>query len=310
MIVIKRDGRRVEFDNTKIINAIDKARQENDTNITMSPLLISIYKELHDNITVEEIQDIIEHKLIEFNYPDVAKSFILYRHNRTIEREKKNRIIQAVTHRINATDVANSNANVDEASFSGREKEASGDIQKIIALDYNMSEDVARGVKEGYIYQHDLDKYNLGEHNCLFADFQKLFKNGFNTRNGDVRPPKSFSSAAQQTAVIMQCQSQVMYGGVASMHLDYDLAPFVLMSFKKHFRDGLYWAENYAKSYADSTVQYIDSIESPMAKKYDKAYRYAMTKLNEEMAQSCEALFHNLNTLESRQGSQVNKVAC
>ena len=88
-----------------------------------------------------------------------------------------------------------------------------------------------------------MDNYATGMHNCLFIDFGKLFKDGFETRNGDVRPPRSISTAMQQMAVIMQCQSQVQFGGVASLHADYDLAPFVRCSFAKHYKDGIKFVE-------------------------------------------------------------------
>jgi ribonucleoside-triphosphate reductase len=99
--------------------------------------------------------------------------------------------------RTEATAVENSNANVDEKSFSGREKEASADVQKVIALDYTLSPEVSQAHKNMLLYQHDLEKTNIGQHNCLFVDMKKLFTNGFVTRNGDVRPPSNFSSACQ-----------------------------------------------------------------------------------------------------------------
>ena len=99
--------------------------------------------------------------------------------------------------RTEATAVENSNANVDEKSFSGREKEASSDIQKLIALDYTLSPVVSNAHKEMLLYQHDLEKTNIGQHNCLFIDFEKLFNEGFATRNGDIRPPSTLSSACQ-----------------------------------------------------------------------------------------------------------------
>ena len=89
------------------------------------------------------------------------------------------------------------------------------------------------------VYQHDLEKAIYGIHNCLNLNFQEIFNYGFRTRNGDVRPPTSFSTACQLVAVAFQCQSQVQFGGVGSIHLDYDLAPFVIKSFFKHYADGL-----------------------------------------------------------------------
>jgi anaerobic ribonucleoside-triphosphate reductase len=103
---------------------------------------------------------------------------------------------------------------------------------------------VRKAKYQHYIYEHDYDKYDIGEHNCLFSDVAKLLANGFKTRNGDVRPANSVSTAFQLIAVIFQCQSQVQFGGVASAHIDYDIAPYVKKSFAKHLKDGIKWVEN------------------------------------------------------------------
>jgi ribonucleoside-triphosphate reductase len=114
-----------------------------------------------------------------------------------------------------------------------------------MAIDFGgLSDEVAQAHKDMLCYQHDLEKAVYGVHNCLNINFNELFKNGFRTRNGDVRPPKSLSTALQHVAVGFQCQSQVQFGGVGSIHLDYDLAPYVRMSFLKHFMDGLKYVED------------------------------------------------------------------
>ena len=150
--------------------------------------------------------------------------------------------------------------------------------------------------------------------NCLFVDFKKLFTDGFVTRNGDIRPPSTFSTACQQVAVIFQCQSQVQFGGVGSSHLDYDLAPFVAMSFRKHVKHYLTDVEDYSEEKAkeimlnfekDNGTICIDNKEMQGQYGMQNAYRYAMKQLDREGHQSAEALYHNLNTLESRAGSQV-----
>ena len=312
MKVIKRDGRTVEFDKDKICNAIFKAMASvNNYNTSLANKIAEDIEKLaiklsDDNaqLTVEEIQDIIEKKLMASNCKDVAKTYILYRDKRTKERERNSSLIRRVKDRNNAVNVQNANANVDENSFSGREKEGSSDIQKEIALEYTMSKEISEGHKNGWIYQHDLDKYNLGEHNCLFLDFNNIFTKGFVTRNGDVRPPNSFSTACQLVAVAFQCQSQVQYGGVASVHLDMDLKPFVRMSFSKHFKEGLKYIENADEEYINSIPKDI-GLEDLEARSWKKAYEYAIAMLKIEGRQAAQGLYHNLNTLESRQGSQV-----
>ena len=320
MIVLKRDGKRkVLFNKDKIVAAINKAMAETGTlnSDIADDIAAKIENEYFSGrglVNVEEIQDAVETELMSHGCDKTAKAYILYREDHARKRGINNAIISKVMERIDAKNVENSNANVDEKSFSGREKEASSDLQKMIALEYNMSYDVAKAHKEGLIYQHDLDKYNIGEHNCLFIDFERLFKNGFTTRNGDVRPPARLSTACQQVAVIMQIQSQTQYGGCASAHLDYDLAPFVRKSFIKHFADGM----KYIAGADDETIEsYKKEAESVSIGDYQKSdyqgyenvYKYAMDMLEREGKQSFEALYHNLNTLESRAGSQVGKSA-
>ena len=310
MKVIKRDGRVVEFNRDKINNAILKAFKEVDGEITSDARAkaseISLYISKEDkDISVEEIQDIIEEKLMVSKRKDVAKAFIIYRNKRTVVRDRKNRLIQKVLTRAKSEINEHSNANVDEESFSGREKEASADIGKTIALEYDgLSKEVAEAHKQMLVYQHDLEKAIYGIHNCLQLNFQEIFTHGFKTRNGDVRPPTSFSTACQLVAVAFQCQSQVQFGGVGSIHLDYDLAPFVGMSFSKHFKDGLRWIENETEDYINHVPKFI-SINDHEAKYHEKAYEYAMAMLEKEGRQAAQGLYHNLNTLESRQGSQV-----
>lgn len=311
MYVIKRDGTRAVFDPNKIINAINKAMisvdgalYETDTAEEIADLIGSRGKDM----SVEFIQDLVENYLMKSERPDVAKAYILYREQRSKERIRNSKLINAVMKRTEATAVENANANVDEKSFSGREKEASADVQKIIALDYTLSPVISAAHKEMALYQHDLEKTNIGQHNCLFIDFPRLFNNGFVTRNGDIRSPSSFSTACQQVAVIFQCQSQVQFGGVGAVHLDYDLAPFVKKSFYKHMHYYYTDVENLLPADASSLLAKYEPVEIDnelLKNELSKAYNYAMKQLEREGKQSAEALYHNLNTLESRAGSQV-----
>lgn len=312
--VIKRDGRENPFNSEKIYVAVMKAfneREKKDGNVIpeKEDIAKQIAKEISesskDKMTVEEIQDIVETKLMKSSRPEVAKDYILYRDKRTVVRDRKNKLVQKVMIRAKSQINEHSNANVDEESFSGREKEASADIGKTIALEYEgLSKEVAEAHKIMLIYQHDLEKAIYGVHNCLNLYFQYIFKHGFKTRNGDVRPPKSFSTACQLVAVAFQCQSQVQFGGVGTIHLDYDLAPFVRMSFSKHFIEGLKWVEHESEEYINHVPDSI-GIEDEEAKYHTEAYKYAMEMLEKEGSQSAQGLYHNLNTLESRQGSQV-----
>lgn len=319
MIVIKRDGREVEFDKRKISNAVLKAIIEVDGESTLDTERIAYdiadrieEKSKNTSLTVEQIQDMVEVQLMLSYRKDIAKAYILYRNERTKIRDRNSRLVKNIMIRADSKVNYRSNANVDESSFSGREKEASADIGKMIALDFDgLSHDVADAHKSMLVYQHDLEKAIYGIHNCLNLNFQEIFTYGFRTRNGDVRPPTSFSTACQLVAVAFQCQSQVQFGGVGSIHLDYDLAPFVTKSFFKHYADGLKYlhhntdeeANNFVSNCIDEDIG-INDMELMDDDKQD-VYNYAMDMLEREGKQAAQGLYHNLNTLESRQGSQV-----
>lgn len=317
LIVIKRDGREDSFNSNKIASAIRKAFIEVDGNVNQESesIINRITSEITniktEKMSVEEIQDIVETKLMKSSRKDVAKAYILYRNERTKVRDRNSKLVQKVMERVESTVDNRSNANVDEKSFSGREKEASSDIGKMIALEYGgLSREVADAHKNMLVYQHDLEKAIYGIHNCLQLNFQEIFTYGFRTRNGDVRPPTSFSTACQLVAVAFQCQSQVQFGGVGSIHLDYDLAPFVKMSFYKHYVDGMSYLsyetpENHDLDSFREFVKNNPSIDDDYFKVPKNVYRYAMDMLEKEGRQAAQGLYHNLNTLESRQGSQV-----
>lgn len=216
LFVIKRDGRLEKFSPKKIEEAVKKAfvsvdgEENGQCAAVAKEIAVAVTAEMKKSKSVEEIQDIVEAKLMESDRKDVAKAYILYRNERTKVRERNGRLVQKVLDRATSSVDNRSNANVDEKSFSGREKEASADIGKMIALEYGgLSDEVAKAHKEMLIYQHDLEKAVYGVHNCALVNFQELFTYGFHTRNGDVRPPSSFSTACQLMAVAFQCQSQV-----------------------------------------------------------------------------------------------------
>lgn len=309
--IIKRDGRKVKFEATKIVNAIQRAMNESAEGVDL-PLAQTIATEIAKSgrvSTVEEIQDMVENLLMGSHRKDTAKAYILYRAERSKQRDLRNQVIQQVYAKTQGANIENSNANVDEATFGGRKNEAASALQKNIALEHNMSYSVAKAHKDGLIYQHDLDHYNVGAHNCLNIDFQRIFKDGFSTRNGNVRSPGSFSTACQLVAVAFQIQSQSQFGGVGSVHIDTDLAPYVKLSFIKHYRDGLkYLAESEPCDEVVVLLEKSDAdwhINNPCLMSLPKVYQYAIDMLEREGKQAAQGLFHNLNTLESRAGSQV-----
>ena len=312
--VQKRDGRIVPFDNQKIINAILAAFKQVDgeevsqyaidkaTNI--ADFIEGYYEEVNETPHIEEIQDLVEKGLMATKRKDVAKAYVLYREERTKERNRKTKLMQIIAEKLNATDVQNQNANVDEHSFGGRRGEATNELMKDIALNYIMSPMARDNHLNNEVYTHDLDSYAVGMHNCLTIPFDDLLAKGFNTRQADVRPAASINTAFQLVAVIFQLQSLQQFGGVSASHLDWTMVPYVRKSFRKHFNDGikyLYGKDNF--HFIDDNIDL--SIEDKQYKSYPKAYKYAMDMTEKELMQAVEGMYHNLNTLQSRSGNQL-----
>ena len=318
MKIIKRDGRQVDFNPLKIQNAILLAFREVDGEVTEYAVekatnIADYIKGLEiqgKTLTVEEIQDLVEKGLMSTKRKDVAKAYILYRDKRDKIRTKKSLTRKAVIEKLKAKNPVNQNANVDERSFGGRMGEANSIQLKEIALDEFMSEKARFNHLNNIIYTHDLDSYAAGMHNCLSIPFDKLLANGFKTRQTDVRPAGSVNTAFQLVAVIFQLQSLQQFGGVSATHLDWTMVPYVRKSFYKHFKDGLFYVENYPKNYVqDLHITNEYSIEDEEYKKYEKAYKYAMNMTIKEVHQAVEGLYHNLNTLQSRSGNQLKWMA-
>lgn len=325
MKVIKRDGTIVPFDIEKIIVAINKAFVEVDDALYEEDTANDIAYEIgckvanmKDCITVEEIQDLVEDYLMRSERRDVARAYIRYRYKKEVARNKKDDFIQAIREKLDASDIKNQNANVDEASFGGRTGEASSVVTKQLALDYLISPMARENHLNNEIYIHDLDSYYVGSHNCLSIPFDDLLANGFNTRQTDVRPAGSANTAFQLVAVIFQLQSLQQFGGVSATHLDWTMVPYIRRSFYKHFLDGVKYCqkgqmiglmgvyEDFDLSDAKETwIKTQASINDNVFVRNEIAYKYAMDMTIKEVHQAAEGLFHNLNTLQSRSGNQL-----
>jgi ribonucleoside-triphosphate reductase len=133
-------------------------------------------------MTVEEIQDLVEEYLMRSERPDVARAYIRYRYKKEVARNFRHDFIDVIVEKLEAADVQNQNANVDEHSFGGRTGEASSVMTKRLALDYLVSPMARANHENNEIYIHDLDAYYVGSHNCLSIPFDDLLATGFNTR--------------------------------------------------------------------------------------------------------------------------------
>ena len=302
-IVIKRDGTKVPFDKNKIATAISKAFEQ--VGYSDLPFALRLANNIESRIgdctevSVEAIQDLVENEMIISGRTDSAKKFMEYRYIHKMARSQYDEFMRAVKKKISADDVQNQNANVDEYSFGGRIGEASRLLTKSYALDYCMSEMSKNNHLNNEIYIHDLDSYAVGMHNCLSIPFDDLLKNGFNTRQTDVRPAQSINTAFQLIAVVFQIQSLQQFGGVSATHLDWTLVPYVRKSFYKHWKDG-------NKYICEGDEVDVYSQETPIDEYCaSPAYEYAMDMTKKELYQAVEGMYHNLNTLQSRSGNQL-----
>ena len=322
--VIKRDDSIQEYSFSKIENAVMKAFKSvgkfsnEEVDKFMQHLKSVFEKTIKDQITVEEIQDIIQKELIKKNKYDVVEAFIIYRKERAEARQEKSKLIKDINKALSASDVQNQNANVDEASFGGRIGEAGRVVCKDRALKH-MSKMSRKNHEDGYVYIHDLDSYEAGMHNCLSIPFDDLLKNGFTTRQTDVRPASSVSTAMQLVAVIFQLQSLQQFGGVSATHLDWTMVPYVRKSFFKHYNEiretanmltfGLFNIKQKEMSKEDirntsiNDKFYIGNSWFNVFKRIIS--KVALKRTAREIYQSVEGLYHNLNTLQSRSGNQL-----
>ena len=307
MKVIKRDGQIVDFNEEKLKIALSKTNQrthelqEEDLNKLVEKIVKKCTYQGKD-LGVEEIQDIVEDTLLKSKFNHTAKQYILYRDMRTRNRDNKSKLLKDVAKKLNASNIVNQNANVDEASFGGRKGEASNELMKWYALTNCMSKMSRENHLNNEIYIHDLDSYAIGEHNCLSIPFDHLLKEGFNTRQTDIRPASSVSTAFQLLAVIFQLQSLQQFGGVSSTHLDWTMVPYVRKSFYKHYIEGLKWL---SEKEINNELNNELSIEDEKYLKNKKVYDYALSLTTNELNQAVEGMYHNLNTLQSRSGNQL-----
>ena len=321
MTIIKRSGKIEKLISKKIYDSIVNANNavENQADrLTLKQVkritdtVVTFCEDLEEPIHIDLLEDIIEKKLMEAQGYEVAKRYITYRY----EKERI-RLNTSLTEKLTASNVQNQNANIDEFSFGGRIGETASFVAKQYALDHLISKKHVRNHVNNEVYIHDLDAYAVGSHNCLSIPFDKLLKEGFNTRQTDVRPAGSINTAMQLVAVIFQLQSLQQFGGVSATHIDWTMVPYVRKSFRKHWLDGVRYIE-YNKLSEDvkkeiSADEYLkkfnirddSSIEWQAYKDFGDAYKYAMDKTLDELNQAVEGMYHNLNTLQSRSGNQL-----
>ena len=330
MNVIKRDGTIQKWDFNKIVSAVTKAfnavnQSPSEKFLEQLEMEFNPYIKRDNDLTVEEIHDIVRNLFIKKNQFEVVDGFIRWRKEREEIREAKSELISEITKKLYAKNIENQNANVDEASFGGRIGEAARVVTKNTALKM-MSKKSRRNHENNEIYVHDLDSYAAGMHNCLTVPMDHLLANGFSTRQTDVRPASSVNTAMQLVAVIFQLQSLQQFGGVSASHIDWTMVPYVRKSFRKHYINS--WIKQCPDFYDIDILglnynQFNHLVENLITSFYvttklsDEDFRFDSNKLDKKLKQralfstkketyqAVEGLYHNLNTLQSRSGNQL-----
>ena len=341
--VIKRDGKKVAFNEEKIAIAVkkgfDSALNEDynpeDSNKVFNSVMAAI-KEKYvglEFIKIEDIQDLIETKLSELGYEDVYKSFSSYRKRRAESRDvfqkryhKLMKIIESLSLKTALEDDnKRDNANIDGNSAMGTMLQYGSNLSKEFAKSYMMDARFAEAHDNGTIHIHDMDFLPMGTTTCCQIDLFELFKDGFSTGHGFLRCPQDIMSYSALAAIAIQSNQNDQHGGQSIPAFDYFLAPGVLKTFRKQFKQTLYdyfdlmgfvnlikWdhivkdidkLKSIEFDISDFEEYYKDSSE--VERIFRVSYDKAIAKTNRMTYQAMEAFIHNLNTMHSRAGAQV-----
>lgn len=335
IFITKRDGKSEAFSIDKIRNAVTKAyrasgiQEDNNTIGRMAEQVASAIT--GQQITVEEIQDLVEKELMASN-PYVAKKYIIYREWRTIERDKKTHMKQVMDGivAIEKNDVNLSNANMSAHTPAGQMMTFASEVTKDYANKYLLGVKYARAHRNGDIHIHDLDYYPTKTTTCIQYDLEDLFERGFRTKNGSIRTPQSIQSYATLATIIFQTNQNEQHGGQSIPAFDFFMAKGVRKTFVKHLasftaflnsmKNGNETDEKYVRQLlleAIASINFSDeqasriisllnekniSIESgELTSIWDRALKAT----RKDTHQAMEGFIHNLNTMHSRGGNQV-----
>ena len=328
--IMKRDGRKVQFDISKIENAISRAMNAvGDREFKIAKKLALCVEEEIDKTfsdgkmpTVEEIQDIVERVLMKKGHDDVAKAYILYRNKRNQVRELNTNLMKTFD-KINNSDAKDNdlkreNANIDGDTPMGVMLKFGSESAKNYFTKAIVDPEQSKAHQDGDIHIHDFDFYTLTE-TCCQIDVEKLFKGGFHTGHGFVREPNDIRTYSALVCIAIQSNQNDQHGGQSVPNFDFGCAPGVMKTYKKIYRTnfakaydlketekGVYptLAEN--KAYDKAERETFKDVDETL---YNKIKEYATQKsykeTDETTHQSMEALVHNLNTMHSRAGAQV-----
>ncbi|MBR3882707.1 MAG: anaerobic ribonucleoside triphosphate reductase [Clostridia bacterium] len=310
MQVIKRDGRLVEFKRERIVDAISKAMSHTIEGIDLdlaTKIAESVEKQFENQtqVSVYEIQDAVEKKLMGSSRKEVAQSYITYRYNRDVARKSKTREMFIDIISAKANDITRENANMNADTPAGMMMKFASETTKPFVDDFLLSKEVREAVNLGYIHIHDKDYYPTKSLTCIQHPLDKILANGFKAGHGSSRPAKRIETASILGCISMETIQNEMHGGQAIPAFDYFLAPYVRKTFEEEIKkQGEILNEDITKLLDTPVKDYIKK-DLKGIKGKDRIIQVAINRTVDRVHQSMEAFIHNMNTIHSRGGNQV-----
>lgn len=308
MNVIKRDGRLIEFDKSKISDAILKAMNHTvmgqDIEIARR-IAQDISDSIKDTVSVEDIQDLVEKKLMSSKRKDVAKEYIIYRNKRNISRGRKQYDIYMDIVNAVPNEITRENANMNADTPAGMMMKFASESSKPFVDDCLLSEKSKYYVDNNYIHIHDKDYYPTKSLTCLQHPLDYILNNGFRAGHGSSRPAKRIETASIIGCISMEQVQNEMHGGQSIPAFDFYLAPYVRLTYKEEVKKIEQLLDIDLSGIYDLEID--DYIEKPL-KELKNEDRYKQQAINctvRRVHQSMEAFIHNMNTIHSRGGNQV-----
>lgn len=306
--VVKRDGRIVGFNQDKIAAAIRKAMlttDEGDDAALIGQITDRIAMRGKSQMTVEEIQDMVEMELMKSARKDVAKIYIKYRDQRSVARKAKTRDIFLEIINIKSNDVTRENANMNADTPAGMMMKFASETTKPFVDDYLLSEDARDAVKHNYLHIHDKDYYPTKSLTCVQHPLDHILKGGFRAGHGESRPAKRIETASIMGCISMETAQNEMHGGQAIPAFDFYLAPYVRSSYIEEVKvlEKL-TGEDLSDLYEAPIDDYLNLSLSGLEGK-ERYKQHAINSTVGRVHQAMEAFIHNMNTIHSRGGNQV-----
>lgn len=248
--VTKRSGHTVGYDREKIFNAIAGANVDGGSRMTekdIDEVASQVEWDIQDreNVSVEEIQDIVEQELMKYDFYEVAKKYITYRQKHSERRAAQKHLMESYKDIFFAdsvdVDLKRDNANINTDASMGIMLKLGAEGSKHFVDNYVLTDEFREADKENWIHIHDKD-FSLITFNCCQIDLLKLFHNGFSTGHGFLREPNSIRAYASLACIAIQSNQNDMFGGQSINAFDYAMADGVRKSFRKAVREEAYKA--------------------------------------------------------------------